>query len=161
MSPSENAASQRGLFTKAVLILALVGILRYFLKSLLNPIGVPVVVGSFLSSMTIVLIVATILVFMREGKKTGGNYWTAAAWFAGLAIWYQLLVAAGILLTERSGADTYYTGPWESMHARFATATAHAISHLFPGILIMIIMGCVVGAIVYFLARRGRAAVAA
>ncbi len=160
MSSSENASSQGGLFFTAAIILAAVGILRYFLKGLLNPLGVPVLVGSFLSSMTIVLLVVTILLFLREGRKTNGRYWVAAAWFAGLAAWYQLLVVAGILMTERAGADTYFTGPWEAMHARFPTPTAHAIGHI-QGIPIMIVMGLVVGAVFYFIAKRGRASQAA
>ncbi len=158
MTPSENAASLKGFIFKAAIILAAFGILRYFLKGLLNPIGVPLLAGSMLSSMTIVLIVTTILLFLREGRNADGGYWKAAGWFALLAIWYQILVAGGIVLTERSNADTYYTGPWESMHARFPNATAHAISHLFPGMPAMIVMGCVLGAIVYFLVRRSRPA---
>jgi len=161
MSPSENASSLKGFFFKAAIVLAAFGILRYFLKGLLNPIGVPVLVGSMLSSMTIVLIVVTILLFLREGRRADGGYWIGAGWFAGLAIWYQILVVCGILLTERSGADTYYTGPWESMHASFSSPAAHAVSHVFPGMPIMIVMGWVVGAVVYFLARRGRATPAA
>ncbi len=158
MSPSENAPSRKGFFFKAAVILAAFGILRYFLKSLLNPIGVPVIAGSMLSSMTIVLLVATILLFLKEGRKADGGYWVAAGWFAGLAVWYQILVVCGIMLTERTGADTYYTGPWEAMHARFSSPAAHAMSHIFPGMPAMIVMGWVLGAIVYFLARRGRPA---
>ncbi len=160
MAPSENAASLKGFFLKSVIILAAFGILRYFLKSVLNPVGVPVLVGSMLSSMTIVLIIVTILLFAKVGRNADGGYWTAAGWFAGLAIWYQLLVVGGILLTERTGADTYYTGPWESMHARFSSPAAHAVSHVFPGMPLMIIMGWVVGAVVFFIARRSRASAA-
>ncbi len=160
MSTSENTGSQGKLFFTAAIILAAVGILRYFLKGLLNPLGVPLLVGSFLSSMTIVLLVVTILIFIREGRKADGKYWIAALWFAGLAVWYQILVVAGILLTERAGADTYFTGPWEAMRERFPTPAAHAVGHI-QGIPILIVMGLVVGAIVYFLAKRGRTAPAA
>jgi hypothetical protein len=158
--PSANSSSQSGLFYKAAGIAAVVAVLRFFLKGWLAPLGVPTVVGSFLASITIVLIVTLILIFLREGRKADGRFLNAAAWFSGFAAWYQILVICGILLTERSGADTYYTGPWEMAHKMYPTATAHAIGHA-QGIIIMIIMGLVVGGIIYALAKRGRATASA
>jgi len=145
-----------GLFFKAAAIAAVVAVLRFFLKGVLTPLGVPVVVGSFLVSITIVLIVTLVLIFVREGRKANGRFLVAAAWFSAFAVWYQLLVIAGILLTEWTKADTYFTGPWEMAHKMYPTARAHAMGHA-GGIIIMIIMGVVLGAIIYALAKRGRA----
>lgn len=159
MPPSTNTPSQSRLFYKAAVIAALVAVLRFFLKRLLAPLGVPTIVGSLLSSITIVLVVTLVLIFLREGRKTDGRFWVAAAWFSAFAVWYQVLIIAGILLTERTGADTYYTGPWEMAHKMYPTARAHAIGHA-QGIIIMIVMGLVLGAIIYALAKRGRTAAA-
>jgi hypothetical protein len=156
MPPSTNTASQSGLFYKAAAIAAVVAVLRFFLKSWLAPLGVPTVVGSMLSSITIVLVVTLVLIFVREGRKADGRFWIAGAWFSGFAVWYQVLIICGILLTDRTGKDTYYTGPWEMAHKMYPTATAHAIGHA-QGIIIMIVMGLVLGGIIYALAKRGRA----
>ena len=155
MESSKQPASQSTLFFKAAAIAMIVAVIRYFIKGWLAPLGVPAIVGSFLASITIVLIVAMVLFFVREGRRAGGRYWVSAAWFAGLVVWCQALIIAGILLTERTGKDTYYSGPWEIVHERFPTPTAHAIGHA-QGMVFMVLIGLVVGAIVYALAKRGR-----
>jgi len=155
MQSSTSTASRSGLFFKAAAIAAGVAVVRFFIKGWLAPLGVPTVVGSFLASITMVLIVAMILIFLREGRKADGRYWTAAAWFAGLAIWCQALIISGILLTEQTGIDTYYSGPWEMIHERFPTPTAHAIGHT-QGMIVTIIVGLVLGAVIFALARRKR-----
>ncbi len=159
MPSSENAASNLRVFVTAAVVCAAVAILRFFLKGLLAPLGVPTVVGSFLSSVTIVLIVSLVVLFLREGRNPDGRYWKAGAWFAGLAVWFQALIICGILLTEQTGKDTYYTGPWEMARERFPNATAHAIGHA-QGVILLIILGLVLGAPIYLLAKRGRRSMA-
>ena len=155
MESSKQPASRSRLFFRAAAIATIVAVIRYFIKGWLAPLGAPAIVGSFLASITIVLIVAMVLFFLREGRRADGRYLVSAAWFAGLVIWCQALIIAGILLTERTGKDTYYSGPWEMVHERFPTPTAHAIGHA-QGMVFMVLIGLVVGAIVYALAKRGR-----
>jgi hypothetical protein len=155
MESSQDSASQRKLFVKAAAIAAIVAVIRYFIKGWLAPLGVPTAVGSFLMSITIVLIVAMVLFFVREGRRAEGRYVVAAAWFAALVVWCQALIIAGILLTERTGKDTYYSGPWEMVHERFPTPAAHAIGHT-QGMLFMIVVGLILGAAIYAVAKRGR-----
>ena len=155
MESFKKPASQSKLFVKAAAIAAIVAVIRYFIKGWLAPLGVPTIVGSLLASITIVLIVAMVLFFLREGRSAGGRFLKAAAWFAGLVVWCQGLIIAGILLTERTGKDTYYSGPWDVIHERFPTPAAHAIGHT-QGLIFMIAIGVIIGAIIYALARRGR-----
>lgn len=136
-------------------IAAIVAVIRYFLKGLLEPLGVPTVVGSFLASITIVLLVGLVLIFLREGRSSGGRYLRAAAWFSALGVWCEVLVIAGILLTERTGASTYYRGPWEMVEEMFPTPAAHAIGHT-QGFLFRLAANLIIGAIIYALAKRRR-----
>jgi hypothetical protein len=153
----EARSSPGSLFLKAAAIVAVVAAIRFFLKGWLDPIGVPTVVGSFLASITVVLIITMVLFFLREGRRATGRYLTAALWFAALAIWCQALIIAGILLTERTGKDTYYSGPWQAVHERFATPTAHVIGHA-QAVVFVIVVGMILGAIIYYFAKRGRGA---
>jgi hypothetical protein len=76
-----------------------------------------------------VLLVGLVLIFLREGRSIDGSYVRASAWFVVLAVWCEVLVIAGILLTERTGASTYYQGPWEMVEKMFPTPAAHALGH--------------------------------
>lgn len=146
--------NRRFVVTLAV-IATIVAIVRYFLKGLLEPLGVPTAVGSFLASITIVLLVGLVLIFLKEGRRSDGRYVRAAAWFVALAVWCEALVIAGILLTERTGASTYYQGPWEMVEAMFPTPSAHAIGHS-QGFFVRLALNLIVGAIIYALAKRRR-----
>jgi len=144
---------------KTVLILAgaagLAAVLRYFMKGWLDPLGVPVFLGSLLASVTLILLIGLVVLFMREGRAVEGRYLRAAGWFVALALWCELLVIAGILVTERTGADTYYQGPWEMVREMFTTPSAHAIGHS-QGFFVRAAIWLLIGAAVYWLAKRRR-----
>ncbi|MFY9607766.1 MAG: hypothetical protein WAU45_04020 [Blastocatellia bacterium] len=148
-------SSNRSIIFKLAGIATIVAVIRYFLKGLLEPLGVPTVVGSFLASITIVLLVGLVLIFLREGRRRDGSYARAAVWFAALAVWCEVLVIAGILLTERTGANTYYRGPWEMVEEMFPTPAAHAIGHT-QGFFVRLAVNLIIGAIIYGLAKRRR-----
>lgn len=158
---TSNRMSSRGkLFVKAAAIAAIVAVIRYFIKGWLSPLGAPTFVGSFLASITIVLIIAMVLLFLREARRVDGRFLKAAAWFGGLVLWCQALIIAGILLTERTGKDTYYSGPWAIIHERFPTPAAHAIGHT-QGMFFMFLIGVIIGGIIYVVAKRTRPKVSA
>lgn len=136
-------------------IAAVVAVIRYFLKGLLEPLGVPTVVGSFLASITLVLLVGLVLIFLREGRSSNGSYARAAAWFAALAAWCEVLVIAGILITERTGASTYYQGPWEMVEKMFPNPAAHAIGHS-QGFFARLAINLIIGGIIYAVTKRRR-----
>ena len=94
-------------------------VVRFFLKGLLEPVGVPVFVGSFLASITIVLLVGVGLIFRREGHDPNGRFFRGAGWAVLLSLWCQILIIGGILSTEWLHADTYFSGPWQLVHERF------------------------------------------
>jgi hypothetical protein len=151
-----NAIPSHGrLFLKAAALVLVVAVIRYFIKGWLEPLGVATAVGSFLASITIVLIIKMVLIFLREGRRAGGRYLVAAAWFAGFVVWCQALIIAGILITEKTGKDTYYSGPWQVVQERFPTPAAHAIGHT-QGMIFMIVLGMVLGAVIYLLSKRSR-----
>lgn len=132
-----------------------VAVIRYFLKGLLAPLGVPTAVGSFLASITIVVLVGLVLIFLREGRSSSGSYVRAAAWFVALAAWCEALVISGILLTERTGASTYYQGPWEMVEKMFPNPGAHAIGHS-QGFFVRLAVNLIIGAIIYAVTKRRR-----
>lgn len=133
-----------------------VAILRYFARGLLEPRGVPVAAGSFLASLTLVLVAGVAWLFGAQGRRTGGGYRRAAGWYLVLAAWCEVLIVAGILASEATGADTYYRGPWAAVERRFPTAAAHAIGHA-QGFLPRLAIGLALGGIVYAVAKRRRA----
>src|SRR6185436_3619940 len=104
-------SSSRNSYLKTVMILAgvagIAAVLRYFMKGWLDPLGVPTFLGSLLASVTLILLVGLVLLFVKEGRKPDGRYFIVAGWFVALAVWCELLVITGILVTERMGADTY------------------------------------------------------
>ena len=144
---------------KTALILAVVAVLaavvRFFMKGWVEPLGVPTIVGSLLASVTVVVLIGLVLLFRREGRNAEGSYIRAALWFAGFAGWCEVLVIAGILVTERTGADTYFSGPWEVVYRAFPTPSAHVIGHT-QGFFIRLVIGFILGAIVYGVAKRSR-----
>lgn len=148
-------SSNRSIVVTLAGIATVVAVIRYFLKGLLEPLGVPTVVGTFLASINIVLLAGLVLIFLREGRSGVGRYFRAAAWFTALAVWCEILVIAGILLTERTGANTYYRGPWEMIEEMFPTPAAHAIGHT-QGFFVRTAVGLIIGAIIYAVARRRR-----
>ncbi len=145
--------------TFAVIALV-VAVVRFFLKMILDPIGVPVFVGSLLASITIVLLIAAIVMFRQAGRDPAARYFPTAAWYFLLSAWCQILIIGGILLTERTHANTYYAGPWEMVKERFPTAAAHAIGHA-EGFWVLTAVLLIVGAITYAISRRERRRVAA
>ena len=154
MTPSRNS------YLKTVLILAgaagIAAVLRYFMKGWLDPLGVPTFLGSLLASVTIILLIGLVLLFVKEGRESDGRYFRVAGWFVALAGWCELLVITGILVTERTGADTYYQGPWEMVRERFTTPSAHAIGHT-QGFLVRTVIALLLGAVIYAVARKRRA----
>lgn len=134
---------------------AVIAVLRYFMRGWLEPLGVPTIIGSLLASVTVVLIIGLLLLFIREGRNSGGRYLRAAAWFVALAVWCELLVIGGILLTERNGANTYYQGPWEAVRETFPTGAGHAIGHA-QGFIVRTAVWLIVGAVVYWAVKRNR-----
>ena len=140
----------------ALAILAVpLAVLRYVLKDLLGPLGVPVWLGSLLASLWVLLGVGVLFMFGREGRAAGGRYRRAALPFVLLAAWCELLVIGGILLTGARDADTYYCGPFAAVRDHFPTASEHAMGHV-QGFLPRAVIWLVLGAIVYALARRAR-----
>jgi hypothetical protein len=144
---------------KTVLILTgaagVVAVLRYFMKGWVDPLGVPAFLGSLLASITLVLLIGLVLLFVREGRESEGRYFVVAGWFVALAVWCELLVITGILVTERTGAETYYQGPWEAVRERFTTPSAHAIGHS-QGFFVRTAIALLLGAVIYWLAKRRR-----
>ena len=64
-------------------------------------------------------------------------------------------VIGGILLTERTGAHTYYEGPWEAVHKMFPTPGAHALGHT-QGFFVRFVVWLLLGAVVFWLGKRTR-----
>ena len=129
-------------------------VLRYFMRGWLEPLGVPTVVGSLLASVTVVLLAAVLVLFGRAGRA-GRGYWATAVAYLVLALWCELLVIGGILVSERTGARTYYQGPWAAVTERFPTPAAHALGHA-QGFLPRTAIGLGLGGLVYAVARCRR-----
>jgi len=151
--------SLRNSYLKTVLILAgaagIAAVLRYFMKGWLDPLGIPTFLGSLLASVTIILLIGLVVLFVKEGRESDGRYFRVAGWFLALAVWCELLVIAGILVTERTGADTYYQGPWEMVRERFTTPSAHAIGHS-QGFFVRTAIALLLGAAIYGVVKKRR-----
>ena len=128
---------------------------RFFLKGVLDPLGVPVWLGSLAASLWVLLGIALFATFGHQGRTPGGRWRRAALPFLGLALWCELLVIAGILLTAATGADTYYEGPFAAVTERFPTAREHALGHA-AGFLPRAAFWLLLGTIVYAAVRRRR-----
>jgi hypothetical protein len=141
---------------KTVIVVGMVaivaGVLRYFMKGWLANFGISFILGSFVASVTVVLLVGAVLLFWRSGGHRGGSYLRAAAWYIGLAAWCECVVIAGILVTEWRHSDTYYRGPWPAVEQRFPSGLAHAMGHI-QGFLPRTALGLLVGALVFWVAR--------
>ncbi len=136
-----------------IALTAVVAILRYFMKGWLEPLGVSDKAGSFVASITVVVLGGLVVLFFREGRAAEGSYWRAVGCFAALVIWSQVLIVAGILIVARTGAATYYD---EMMGRHLGMPPVnHAISHLIVAVPEAIV-GSIVGGVIYWLARRGR-----
>ena len=136
-------------------IASIVAVVRFFLKGLLEPIGVPTYIGSFLASITIVLLIGTIVIFMRAGKDPDGRYLPAAGRCFLLSVWCQALIIGGILVTEWTQTNTYYSGPWEMIKEQFPTAHAHVIGHS-QGFWVLTAVLLIIGGVTYAISRRSR-----
>jgi hypothetical protein len=130
-----------------------VAVLRYFLAGWLAPLGVPAWIGSLLASLWVLLGVALVVLFGRQGRARDGRWLRAALPFVALAAWCELLVIGGILASDARGAQTYYCGPFEAVRATFPTAPEHAVGHL-GGFVPRAAIWLVLGAIVFAIARR-------
>ena len=139
------------------LILAVIAlfeaVLRYFMKSWVQPLGVSDFAGSFFASITLVLLVGLALFFISEGRARQGRYLIAVVWFAALDVWCQTLIVSGILITARTGAATYYEEMLGSHKA--LAAVPHAISHMIATLPVLVV-GMILGLPIYWLAKRGR-----
>jgi hypothetical protein len=145
----------RRTFLILALIMFVVAVLRWFMKGWMDALGMPELLGSFLASVTIVLIVGLVIVFAREGRAVEGRYSRAAGWWIGLAAWEQILVISGILLAARTGASTYYS---EMVGAhRELPPVQHALSHAVAFVFVSAV-GLLLGWFVYWVAKRGRRA---
>jgi hypothetical protein len=142
-------------FRILAVVTLVVAVLRYFMKGWVQPLGVSDTVGSFFASVTIVMLIGLVILFIREGRAPDGSYWRGAIWFAALAVWTQSLVIAGIILTARTGKATYYEEIVGSH--RTLAPLPHAISHLLAGVIVAV-LGGILGLPFYFIARRGRPA---
>lgn len=135
------------------LIALAIAILRLFLREGLDPLGVPAIVGSLLSSLWILLAVALIYLFGRAGKHRKERYWKVVPWFALLALWCELLVIGGILAGEALEISSYFDGPFAAVKENFPTPSEHALGHIqgfFPRLVIWLLLG----ALVFAVARR-------
>jgi hypothetical protein len=141
-----------------LVITAVVAILRFFMKGWVQPLGISDKAGSFIASITFVTLIGLVVLFIREGRAAAGSYWRGVGSFAVLAIWSQLIIFAGILIAARTGVPTYY----DEMLGNHLTMppVQHGISHLIVAVP-EVIVGAIVGGIIYWLARRGRAATSA
>jgi len=153
-------SSSRNSYLKTVMILAgaagIAAVLRYFMKGWLDPLGVPTFLGSLLASVTVILLIGLVLLFVKAGRDSDGRYFRVAGWFVALAVWCELLVITGILVTEKTGADTYYQGPWEMVRERFTTPSAHALGHS-QGFFVRTAIALLLGAAIYVVAKKRRA----
>ncbi|HLG15134.1 MAG TPA: hypothetical protein VJH03_11615 [Blastocatellia bacterium] len=68
----------------------------------------------------------------------------------------MIIASAGILISESAGRTTYYLGPWDFVHERFPTQRAHIIGHT-QGFWVLLAIGLLLGGLVYWLSKRGRA----
>jgi len=146
--------------SKTFLILAVVmfvvGVLRYFMKGWVDALGVPEIVGSLIVSLNVVLLIGLVIFFAREGRAPDGRYVRAAGWFVALAAWSTILIVAGILITARTGAPTFYE---EMVFAHRSLPTAqHAMAHSVAFVFVAVV-GLLLGWPVYWVAKRGRPAV--
>ncbi len=139
------------------LIMFAVAVVRWFMKGWMQSLGVSETVGSLLMSVNIVLLIGLVILFAREGRLAGGRYWSAAGWFIALAVWEQVLVISGILLAARTGVSTYYS---EMIAAhKELPPVQHALSHA-VALVFVAALGLLLGWLVYWVAKRGRTAVA-
>jgi hypothetical protein len=123
------------------------------MKGWVQPLGVSDVAGSFIASITIVVLIALVVFYFREGRAAEGSYWHAAAWFAAFAVWSQALIITGIFITARTGAATYYEEMMGN-HLKMPPVQ-HMLAHSVAAV-VLAIAGMVLGAPIYFLAKRGR-----
>ncbi len=137
------------------LVALAVAILRFFTKGWVEPLGVSPRVGSLIASITVVLFIGLVVLFAREARLAEGRYLRAAGWFVLLTAWCQLLVIAGILLTARTGALTYYQDLRVRAGGHPPDPFRHALSHG-VAIIPLSIIGIALGGIIYWLARRTR-----
>ncbi len=112
--------------------------------------------GSLITSITVVLLVSLVIIFAQEGRAAEGRY-LYATWFVPLTAWCEILVIAGIVITARTGAVTYYQETMGRAGCSPPPATKHALSHavaFFP----LAAIGLALGGLVYWVAKLGRRA---
>jgi hypothetical protein len=145
--------SQSRTFLILVLIMLVVGVLRFFMKGWVDALGIPEIVGSLIVSLNIVLLVGLVIFFAREGRAPDGRYARAAGWFVALAAWSSILIVTGILVTARIGTPTYYE---EMVFAHRTLPTfQHAVSHAVAFVFVAVV-GLLLGWPIYWVAKRGR-----
>ena len=102
------------------------------------------------------LLVGLAMIFVQEGRASGGRYLRGAIGFLVLAAWCQALVIAGILITQQTGASNYYNERL-FVHRRFPSASRHALVHAVT-FLPVVAVELLLGGLVYWLAKRSRRA---
>ena len=145
--------SHSRMFFILALVMFVVAVLRWFMKGWMDSAGASELLGSFLVSINIVLLVGLVILFTREGRAAGGRYWRASGWWTALAVWAQVLVISGILLAARTGASTYYS-EMVGKHQELPPVR-HAISHA-VALVVVVGVGLLLGWMVYWVAKRGR-----
>lgn len=139
-------------------IILVVAIVRFFLKGWLEPLGVSDQVGSFLVSISIATLIGLFVFFIREGRSPEGSYWRGVLCFAVLAVWSQSIIFAGIMIADKTDKATYYEEAF-GKHLEMPPLQ-HGITHMIASVPEAIV-GAIVGAVIYFIAKRGRRTVAA
>lgn len=132
-----------------------VAILRFFMQGWVEAAGISLKTGSFFASIDIVLLIACIIMFAREGFAPVRRYWRPAGWFVLFTAWCTILVIGGIFTTAATGRTTYYQ---DAMRRPPPTPAHHAMMHAIAFVPLAVI-GLILGAIIYGLvglARHGK-----
>lgn len=136
-------------------VAAALAVVRYFGKGLLAPLGLPDFVGSLLASLWLLLGVSLFAFFGHQGRTPSGRWVSAALFFVALAAWCEALTIGGIVLSDLTGADTYFCPIFEEVAQEFPTAGEHALGHVigfFPRTAFALLFGTGI----YWVARRRR-----
>lgn len=143
-------------FVILAIVVLVVAILRFFMQGWVASAGISPKTGSFFASIDMVLLIACIIMFAREGLAPVRRYWRPAGWFVLFTAWCTILVIAGIFTTAATGRTTYYQ---DTMRQPPPTPAHHAMMHGIAFVPLAVI-GLILGAIIYGLAglaRRGKA----
>lgn len=139
-------------FVILAIIVLIIAILRFFMQGWVESAGISPKTGSFFASIDIVLLIACVIMFVREGLAPVRRYWRPAGWFVLFTAWCTILVIAGIFTTAATGASTYYQ---DTMRKPPPTPAHHAMMHAIAFVPLVVI-GLILGAILYGVAGLAR-----